>query len=103
MNWTRRALSEWVWFALTVSCSSLLFRYQVSGRRNQLLLGFSVCSRRLGIPIAGFGHYRVGLCQPVYGLGNSQAQVKCKLTPMFMLLKHSLYDVVENEHRYSLC
>jgi hypothetical protein len=25
MSWTRRALSEWVWFALTVSCSSLLW------------------------------------------------------------------------------
>jgi hypothetical protein len=25
MNWTRTALSEWVWFALTVSCSSLLW------------------------------------------------------------------------------
>jgi hypothetical protein len=25
MSWTRRALSEWVWFALTISCSSLLW------------------------------------------------------------------------------
>ena len=25
MTWTRRALLEWVWFALTVSCSSLLW------------------------------------------------------------------------------
>lgn len=25
MNWKKKMLSEWVWFALTVSCSSLLW------------------------------------------------------------------------------